>query len=119
MMDIKHMDSRRHRQSTGVPNERILENAASLGRQPQPLIIRTPVIPGVNDAAEDIAAIAEFVVTLPNLLYYELCPTIPWPIANTAASTGLSAAGLAPPSADKMAELVAAAAAAGVVVRTG
>ncbi len=77
MMDIKHMDSRRHRQSTGVPNERILENAASLGRQPQPLIIRTPVIPGVNDAAEDIAAIAEFVVTLPNLLYYELLPYHP------------------------------------------
>ena len=120
MMDIKHMDSRRHRQSTGVPNERILENAASLGRQPQPLIIRTPVIPGVNDAAEDIAAITEFVVTLPNLLYYELLPYHPMADSKyRSLDRPNRAAGLAPPSADKMAELVAAAAAAGVVVRTG
>ncbi len=120
MMDIKHMDSRKHRQSTGVPNERILENAARLGRQPQPLIIRTPVIPGVNDAVADIAAIAEFVATLPNLLYYELLPYHPM-AESKYRSLGRPnrAADLAPPSADKMAELVAAAAAAGATVRTG
>ena len=77
MMDIKLLDSKRHRECTGVPNERILENALRLGQQPQPLIVRTPIIPGVNDNTEDIAAIAEFVAQLPNLLYYELLPFHP------------------------------------------
>jgi pyruvate formate lyase activating enzyme len=77
MMDIKLMDSERHRAATGVPNERILENAHRLGAQPQPLIVRTPVIPGVNDSVEDIAAIAAFAASLPNLLYYELLPFHP------------------------------------------
>ncbi|MBC7235955.1 MAG: glycyl-radical enzyme activating protein [Chloroflexi bacterium] len=77
MMDIKLMDSRRHRECTGVPNERILENARRLGEQDVPLIVRTPIIPGVNDNADDVAAIAQFVATLPNLLYYELLPFHP------------------------------------------
>ena len=77
MMDIKLMDSDRHRACTGVPNERILANAAHLGQQPQPLIVRTPLVPGVNDSPEDVAAIAEFVSGLPNLLYYELLPFHP------------------------------------------
>lgn len=77
MMDIKLMDSARHRECTGVPNERILDNALRLGQQPQPLIVRTPIIPGVNDNAADVTAIAEFVAKLPNLLYYELLPFHP------------------------------------------
>jgi pyruvate formate lyase activating enzyme len=76
-MDIKLMDSARHRQCTGVPNERILANARRLSAQPQPLIVRTPIIPGVNDNAEDVRAIAEFVADFPNLLYYELLPFHP------------------------------------------
>ena len=77
MMDIKLMDSARHRQCTGVPNERILANAVRLSEQPQPLIVRTPIIPGVNDNEEDVRAIAEFVADFPNLLYYELLPFHP------------------------------------------
>ena len=72
MMDIKLFDSVRHRKYTGVPNERILANAARLGQQPQPLIVRTPIVPGVNDTPDDVADIARFVAKLPNLLYYEL-----------------------------------------------
>ena len=77
MMDIKMMDSDRHRESTGVGNDRILANALRLGEQPQPLIVRTPVVPGVNDTTEDVAAIAQFAARLPNLLYYELLPFHP------------------------------------------
>ena len=77
MMDIKLMDSARHKECTGVPNERILENALRLGQQPQPLIVRTPIVPGVNDNPEDVAAIARFASQLPNLLYYELLPFHP------------------------------------------
>jgi len=77
MMDIKLIDSARHQHCTGVPSERILANAVRLGEQPQPLIVRTPIIPGVNDTAADVEAIAKFVARLPNLLYYELLPFHP------------------------------------------
>ena len=61
MMDIKHMDSAKHRTATGVKNERILANAARLAQIGTPLIFRTPVVPGVNDTPEDIADIAAFI----------------------------------------------------------
>jgi pyruvate formate lyase activating enzyme len=72
MMDIKLLDSGRHRQATGVPNGRILANALALGECGKPLIVRTPVIPGVNDSPEEIAAIAGFCAQLPGLVAYEL-----------------------------------------------
>ncbi|MFH1084969.1 MAG: glycyl-radical enzyme activating protein [Chloroflexota bacterium] len=77
MLDVKLIDSNKHRACTGVPNERILENVLRLGQEPQPLIVRTPVVPGVNDTPEEIAAIARFVAQLPNLMYYELLPFHP------------------------------------------
>ena len=77
MMDIKLMDEERHKACTGVPNRRILENALRLGREAPALIVRTPIVPGVNDNAEDVAAIARFAGQLPNLLYYELLPFHP------------------------------------------
>ena len=77
MMDIKLMDADKHRAATGVSNERILDSAQRLGQSGKPLIVRTPVVPGVNDQEDEIAAIAAFVATLPNLLYYELLPFHP------------------------------------------
>jgi pyruvate formate lyase activating enzyme len=72
MMDIKLMDSERHREAVGVPNERILANARRLGETGKPLIVRTPVVPGINDDADTIRAIAAFAARLPNLVSYEL-----------------------------------------------
>ena len=83
MMDVKLMDSARHKECTGVPNARILENAKRLGTEaptsgkPLALIVRTPIVPGVNDNPEDVLAIAQFAAQLPNLLYYELLPFHP------------------------------------------
>lgn len=77
MMDIKLLDAQSHRKCTGVSNERILANARRLGDCGTPLIVRTPVIPGVNDRESDIAAIAAFVADMPGLLYYELLPFHP------------------------------------------
>jgi pyruvate formate lyase activating enzyme len=77
MMDIKLLDNELHRACTGVRNQRILDNAERLGREDKPLIIRTPVVPGVNDCDEQILPIASFVARLPNLLYYELLPFHP------------------------------------------
>ena len=61
LMDIKHTDSQKHQRATGVSNIRILENAARLAQSGKPVLFRTPVVPGVNDTAEEIAAIARFI----------------------------------------------------------
>ena len=120
MMDIKMMDSAKHRRATGAPNERILANAARLGRQPQPLIVRTPVIPGVNDTTSDIAAIAQFIAQLPNLVYYELLPYHPMAKSKyKSLDLPYKAEELVPPSKAKMGELAAVAQAQGVTVRGG
>ena len=62
-MDLKHMDPEEHRKYTGVGNERILENIARLGslREKPEIVIRIPVIGGVNNSEENIAASAAYV----------------------------------------------------------
>lgn len=60
--DIKHMDSAVHKQYTNVPNDRILSNMEHLANAGKPLIIRIPVIPGVNDTEENISATADFIL---------------------------------------------------------
>lgn len=64
MMDIKHMDSARHREVTGVPNERILANARRLAESGKPVLFRTPVVPTVNDTPEEIGAIAAYIASI-------------------------------------------------------
>lgn len=59
--DIKHMDSRMHRRFCGAGNERILENQKHLVRAGKELIVRVPVIPGVNDDPENMKATADFI----------------------------------------------------------
>ncbi|OQA45007.1 MAG: 4-hydroxyphenylacetate decarboxylase activating enzyme [Chloroflexi bacterium ADurb.Bin325] len=62
MMDIKQMDAQRHRAATGVSNVRVLATAERLAVETdKPLLFRVPVVPGVNDADADIAAIAAHV----------------------------------------------------------
>ncbi len=74
LMDIKHIDSAKHREYTGAPNERILENARRLAQSGVELIIRTPVVPSFNDTAEEIRAIAKFASSLPNVKEHHLLP---------------------------------------------
>jgi pyruvate formate lyase activating enzyme len=120
MMDVKLLDSERHREYTGVPNERILANARRLGEQDKPLIVRTPVVPGVNDAPDEIAAIARFAAELPALLCYELLPFHPMA---TSKYVGLGrdygARELKTPSRERMDALADVARHAGITVRHG
>ena len=63
IIDIKHMNPAIHQKQTGVANEIILGNIEYIasshwdGR----LIIRIPVIPGVNDDAANLEAAAVFI----------------------------------------------------------
>ena len=63
--DIKMMDSDLHRSFTGLGNEQILENLRMLAARhedgPPRLVIRIPVIPGVNDNHENMERTADFI----------------------------------------------------------
>ncbi|RLI47980.1 MAG: glycyl-radical enzyme activating protein [Candidatus Thorarchaeota archaeon] len=73
LYDLKVMDGAKHREYTGVPVDRILENAKFIGKSCIPVWIRTPVIPGHTDSEENIRAIAEFIVQfMPNVQRYDL-----------------------------------------------
>jgi pyruvate formate lyase activating enzyme len=61
LYDLKAMDSRTHFRFTGVPNETILANLRALARTGKPVIVRFPLIPGVNDNSEELAALSSFV----------------------------------------------------------
>ena len=74
LMDIKHMNSEKHKAFTTQPNELILENAKKLAVRAKQLIIRVPVIPTFNDTEEEIAAIAKFASQLPNVTQLHLLP---------------------------------------------
>lgn len=85
MADLKLWDDRLHQKYTGVSNQLILSNFMRLDQLGIPILLRTPVIPGVNDRAEEIAAIADFARGLSNLLCYELLPYHPLGLQKAAA----------------------------------
>lgn len=70
--DIKHMSSDVHRRYTGVGNERILENIARVSETGKPLIIRIPVIPGINDGNDNMKETADFITGRLNNGIYQL-----------------------------------------------
>jgi len=60
--DIKHMDTNLHKKYTGVHNENILKNIKKIASETQPLILRIPIIPQVNDDMTNIKATADFIL---------------------------------------------------------
>jgi pyruvate formate lyase activating enzyme len=77
IFDIKMRNSKLHKKATGLSNELVLSNAKKLDEAGVPIIVRTPVISGLNDNMEEIGGIAEFISTLKSVLYYELLPYHP------------------------------------------
>lgn len=59
LLDIKHIDSNKHKKLTGVPNEQILNNIIRISKQKE-VLIRVPIIPGLNDDDDNILGIADF-----------------------------------------------------------
>lgn len=73
LFDLKLMDPEKHRLYTGVPNDLILHNLEELIARHRPVMVRIPVVPGINDAAEDIAQFAAYLSRL-RVLRVELLP---------------------------------------------
>ncbi len=72
LYDLKHMDSFRHKQVTGVPNDVVLENLRRLSAAGAKCIIRIPLIPGINDDEENLIRSGTFLASLSNIEAVEL-----------------------------------------------
>jgi pyruvate formate lyase activating enzyme len=74
LYDLKLIDGEKHRQFTGVSNELILKNLQALSQRGHNIVVRVPVIPGVNDDDESIRQIGAFAARLTHLASIDLLP---------------------------------------------
>jgi pyruvate formate lyase activating enzyme len=65
LYDLKAIDPVKHLQYTGQSNERILVNLERLSRSGASLLVRIPVIPGLNANEFEMKQIGEYLSTLP------------------------------------------------------
>ena len=72
MCDLKIFEDALHKEYTGISNKVVLENIKKLDELNKPVIVRTPLIPGVTDTKENISAIAKYIKGMKNLQRYEL-----------------------------------------------
>ena len=68
------MDPEKHKTYTGVDNTLILENLQKLTESGAKVAIRIPLIPGINDDAENIERTGSFVSRLPNIVSVHVLP---------------------------------------------
>jgi len=60
LFDLKIADGKKHERFTGADNAKILENLRHAARSsPDKLVVRIPLVPGINDGAEDAALLGK------------------------------------------------------------
>ena len=74
MLDIKHIDTDKHKSLTAHGNERILDFARYLAKRRIPLWIRHVVVEGYTDDPEDLRALGRFIGGLDNLQALDVLP---------------------------------------------
>jgi pyruvate formate lyase activating enzyme len=74
LYDLKHMDPAEHLRLTGRDNRLILENARRLAQAGRTLVIRLPLVAGINDRRENLEATAEFARSLVGVTRIDLLP---------------------------------------------
>ena len=74
MADIKVMDDDIHKKATGCSNRIILENFAYLAKKGAEVLVRIPIIPGINDSSDNIKKTAEFLTENTPYRKIELLP---------------------------------------------
>jgi pyruvate formate lyase activating enzyme len=62
LYDLKIMDDAKHRKYTGKSNRPILRNFRTLVKNGNDLLVRFPILPGINDDEENIQKTADFVL---------------------------------------------------------
>jgi pyruvate formate lyase activating enzyme len=74
LYDLKLMDAAKHRAFTGVSNKNILNNLKLLAEIKARIQVRVPIIPGINNDAENIDRTAAFVSALPGVEHIAILP---------------------------------------------
>jgi len=74
LFDLKLMDPQKHQKYTGVSNRKILDNLVNLARRNAEIIIRIPLIPGVNDDEHNIDQTGAFIESLNGVRRVDLLP---------------------------------------------
>jgi glycyl-radical enzyme activating protein len=72
LYDYKATDSAQHKALTGVANHLILKNLDDLYRHGAQILLRCPLIPGLNDSAEHLAGIARLSARYPGFVGVEI-----------------------------------------------
>jgi pyruvate formate lyase activating enzyme len=73
LYDIKLIDRSRHMYWTGVPNEIIMGNLIAICDAGREAIVRTPLIPGVNDG-DEFVKIVDYVAGLAHVAEFHILP---------------------------------------------
>jgi pyruvate formate lyase activating enzyme len=74
LYDLKLLDDAEHIRYTGASNRLILENLRALSEAHENIWLRVPIIPGVNDAAEHLEAMARLAASLAGVRQVNLLP---------------------------------------------
>lgn len=64
LFDVKHYDTNRHFEGTGVHNEQIINNLKWATHQGLEILPRIPVIPGFNNSIQDAAGLASLLTEI-------------------------------------------------------
>jgi pyruvate formate lyase activating enzyme len=75
--DVKFLNSEKHREHCGAGNEQILSNLLNLCERGCKVMIRIPIIPGINDTEDHFAGIAATAESLQNVQGVEVEPYHP------------------------------------------
>lgn len=74
LYDLKLLDPAKHERWTGAGNRLILDNIRALAAGGRRLVVRVPLIPGVNDDDAEFGAIARFAAGLPGVEELHILP---------------------------------------------
>lgn len=74
LYDLKFIDNAKHEKYTGVPNQQIIKNLIQLSENGSNIIIRIPIIPGINDDEDDLNKMRDFISGLNNIQGIDLLP---------------------------------------------
>jgi pyruvate formate lyase activating enzyme len=74
LLDLKHIDEKKHRKLTGRTNQQILQFARLLSEKQVPVWIRHVLVPTVTDDPEDLRRLAAFIHNLDNVEKIEILP---------------------------------------------
>jgi pyruvate formate lyase activating enzyme len=74
LLDLKHINRKKHIQLTGMPNDHILEFAQFLSERNVPVWIRHVLVPSITDDEADLNEMGEFISSLSNVQKIEILP---------------------------------------------